>query len=85
MKPDDPRHGTTNGYSNLACRCQPCRDAWTAYLLGRREVRAEQIAPDDPRHGTYSFYVNHKCRCELCREANRVLAAARRTRRTTTV
>lgn len=27
MMHDDPRHGTTNGYTNLGCRCQPCRDA----------------------------------------------------------
>jgi hypothetical protein len=30
LAPDDPRHGTTNGYGNLRCRCQPCRDAWAA-------------------------------------------------------
>lgn len=27
LAPDDPRHGTTNGYSNLGCRCEPCREA----------------------------------------------------------
>ena len=26
--PADPRHGTTNGYNNLGCRCEPCRKAW---------------------------------------------------------
>lgn len=26
----DPRHGTSNGYINLGCRCQPCRDAHAA-------------------------------------------------------
>lgn len=25
---DDPRHGTSNGYTNLECRCQLCREAW---------------------------------------------------------
>jgi hypothetical protein len=24
---DDPRHGTVNGYSNLECRCDRCREA----------------------------------------------------------
>lgn len=24
LHPDDPRHGTTNGYGNLRCRCAAC-------------------------------------------------------------
>ena len=24
----DPRHGTANGYNNLLCRCDDCREAW---------------------------------------------------------
>ncbi len=28
MTPNDPRHGTSNGYLNLSCRCQRCRDAF---------------------------------------------------------
>jgi hypothetical protein len=35
--PDDPRHGTANGYVNHGCRCQPCRDANAAAM---REYRA---------------------------------------------
>ena len=27
LTPDDPRHGTTNGYINLRCRCVACRAA----------------------------------------------------------
>lgn len=27
----DHRHGTTNGYGNLGCRCQECRDAVNFY------------------------------------------------------
>ena len=27
LSPDDPRHGTANGYSNLGCRCAACREA----------------------------------------------------------
>lgn len=33
LEADDPRHGTTNGYGNLGCRCQPCRDAWSVWHL----------------------------------------------------
>lgn len=31
----DPRHGTQNGYTNLKCRCQFCRDAWATYHHAR--------------------------------------------------
>ena len=30
LAPDDPRHGTTNGYNNYGCRCAPCRAASSA-------------------------------------------------------
>lgn len=33
---DDERHGTANGYRNLACRCPRCTRAWTDYQRGRR-------------------------------------------------
>jgi hypothetical protein len=26
--PDDPRHGSTNGYGNLGCKCERCTKAW---------------------------------------------------------
>lgn len=31
LEPDDPRHGTPNGYTNYACRCRECKAAWSAY------------------------------------------------------
>lgn len=34
--PADPRHGSANGYRNLACRCPRCTQAWTDYQRGRR-------------------------------------------------
>lgn len=37
--PDDPRHGTEYGYTGLACRCRPCRDAHAKHA---RDVRAKQ-------------------------------------------
>ncbi len=38
--PTDPRHGTHNGYTNLRCRCEPCREA--ASLYGSAKKRAEE-------------------------------------------
>lgn len=32
--PDDPRHGTPNGYINLACRCLRCSHAHSVYQRG---------------------------------------------------
>lgn len=40
MALDDPRHGTTTGYTGCGCRCQPCRDAHAAY---EREYRARRM------------------------------------------
>ena len=36
--PEDPRHGSANGYRNLACRCERCTTAWTTYQRERREA-----------------------------------------------
>lgn len=47
--PEDPRHGTTNGYGNLGCRCERCTEAWRVrhltYMHGdpaRMERHAER-------------------------------------------
>lgn len=46
--PDDPRHGTENGYSNLDCRCVPCteahRIAHAAMMDSHPEFRSTQSA-----------------------------------------
>ena len=68
LAPTDPRHGTMNGYCNLKCRCQPCRDAWAAYFKSMK-ASWPQLAEDDPRHGTPNGYGNYKCRCDACRAA----------------
>lgn len=31
-----PEHGTLNGYSNYACRCEPCKAASHAYMQKKR-------------------------------------------------
>lgn len=37
LAPDDPRHGTSNGWFNWNCRCTPCCDAAEVYRLERKE------------------------------------------------
>ncbi len=46
MRPDDgnPRHGTVNGYNNVRCRCDDCRDAWAKYVQRRRAASATNAA-----------------------------------------
>lgn len=68
----DPRHGTRNGYVNLACRCPLCRDAWSkvcAQLRIQRAQRLQEAAQPGIEHGSISTYSNHSCRCQLCRDA----------------
>jgi hypothetical protein len=38
----DRRHGTTNGYTNLRCRCVPCTEANRAATADRRHRRSER-------------------------------------------
>lgn len=67
---DDPRHGTANGYGNLKCRCQPCRDAHAEKCLERRKERVKRgLAPDAIQHGTPNGYGNWGCRCTRCKKA----------------
>lgn len=75
----DPRHGTANGYGNLKCRCQPCRNAWAAYVRPRRAARAFR---EPPVHGIESSYSNWRCKCALCRDAHAFEARARHYRQT---
>ncbi len=85
MRRSDPRHGTTNGYQNLGCRCPKCREAQRVYMLGywRRKgkpTRAEYVArlrEENDTHGREARY-GRGCRCELCVEAAN---SARRKRR----
>lgn len=65
------QHGTINGYSNQACRCDECKKAWRAYNTPQRdadgrtyELRGRQM-PEDV-HGTVDGYYNWKCRCNEC-------------------
>ncbi|TYL50059.1 hypothetical protein FXB39_10360 [Nocardioides sp. BGMRC 2183] len=70
LPPDDPRHGTTNGYGNWGCRCDPCREAnrknHQAYV--ERVRGTGQLTGEGVTHGT-AYRYQMGCRCEECREA----------------
>lgn len=48
LAPDDPRHGTENGYSNGKCRCIPCRVARRAAERRRHEAKGWTIRQPAP-------------------------------------
>lgn len=54
--PSDPRHGTTNGYSNLRCRCELCTEAWRQYHLVYMHSHPEQLE----RHSDYMHRIRGK-------------------------
>jgi hypothetical protein len=64
---DDPRHGSVNAYTNLACRCDACRAEWARDVRVRRA--SWRLEPGDPRHGTLNGYSNYHCRCIACTAA----------------
>jgi hypothetical protein len=74
---DDPRHGTTNGYDNLGCRCSQCREAkttankeWrhrTGYSMPM-EMYLRSVRGTAAPHGTETRYTAG-CRCDQCRHA----------------
>ena len=49
LEPDDPRHGTYNGYINLGCRCEPCREAHRVEHLRYMHAHPAQVE----RHREY--------------------------------
>lgn len=75
LGPDDPRHGTANGYVCHGCRCRPCTTANSDRVrafrrrTGRSVPRAEYLASLSRTHGLRSTYKNG-CKCERCRAAS---------------
>lgn len=44
LYPDDPKHGTNNGYINYGCRCERCVKAASEYRKRRRERHGQDSA-----------------------------------------
>lgn len=61
-RPQDPRHGTFNGYSNLGCRCERCRVAGRVYQRGRRKPCAS---------GCGALVYPNRTHCRPCKAALR--------------
>lgn len=76
----DPRHETTNGYTNLGCRCDRCRYAHAAAKRQQQARRVEQLRADPTvaEHARYSTYTNWGCRCGPCTDANTVYWRSKR-------
>jgi len=71
MLPDDPRHGTENGYNNIKCRCERCRRAHRDYQARymRRVLEDGSLVNATVEHGSaYRYDVG--CRCDACRQAH---------------
>ena len=77
--PDDPRHGTPNGYNNLDCRCPRCTAANTAAQARRREARRNAPTPRHV-HGTDAGYREYGCDCKRCKAAHATARKASRDR-----
>lgn len=41
---DDPRHGTTGGYSNWGCRCVACSSVWVDHHREYMNANPAQMA-----------------------------------------
>lgn len=68
LSDDDPRHGTTNGYGNLGCRCDACRAAHAVHharYMKRKREAGEVVG----NHGSSVAY-DSGCRCDTCRLAH---------------
>lgn len=62
LSPDDPRHGTTNGYSNYKCRCDKCTKAHSLYYNELRQ-RSPEYRAAQARAQT-KYYERKKARRE---------------------
>ncbi|MEI7715295.1 MAG: hypothetical protein WCI78_04260 [Mycobacterium sp.] len=68
LEPDDPRHGTLNGYGNHYCRCDRCKEAnRVSHAEYMKRVRAAGKVVG--KHGSDLAY-RSGCRCDLCRETH---------------
>ena len=71
--PEDPRHGTFNGYSNLLCRCDSCKAAAKEVnAIAKVERFTRPKTGKEHWHGTYNGYHNYNCRCGPCTAGNTI-------------
>lgn len=56
-------HGTPGGYSNHACRCGECVEAWNSWHRAHRTKVREKAR--ESSHGTFHRYESG-CRCSMC-------------------
>ena len=69
--PEDPRHGTMNGYSNLSCRCDSCKATAKEFNAMAKVKRfTKPKTGEEHWHGTYNGYHNYNCRCGPCTADN---------------
>lgn len=63
LDPDDPRHGTENGYNNGGCRCVLCRRAHTEYTYQKLAKRAEKLGlcTNCEENGQYAKGLCRRC------------------------
>lgn len=80
LNPNDPRHGTIHGYTNLGCSCDRCRAANTAEQQRQRATRKAAKIPAHV-HGTTNGYDNYGCRKACCRAAHNKSAREKRAAR----
>lgn len=81
LAPEDPRHGTTNAYGNLGCRCAPCTEAHRRHHRGymQRVRRDGALLDAGAPHGTaYKYDVG--CRCGGCKDAHNAKSRATKAR-----
>ena len=85
--PDDPRHGSLNGYSNMRCRCSRCRKANAARIPGYRAPKEPPVSavsdlfdptPEEIKHGTLKGAKACRKLGELCFACARVVRAENR-------
>lgn len=79
----DPRHGTPNGYDNLNCRCELCREAHRVRKQTERRERGAlpraAYIESVTEHGTPSRW-RKGCKCEPCLTVGRRWARERAAR-----
>lgn len=82
LSANDPRHGTSTGYTVYKCRCDSCVKGHSIRGITNRDKRyARGLSDEDERHGTLTGYKIWGCRCSDCRKSNANAEAERKRKR----